>query len=568
MDKASLDRTVAELDAAKRRWARLPIPMKIDLLHRVREHVAHVADEWVSTAVRAKGIRPGSPLAGEEWLSGPYAVLTWIAAMTTSLQRLAAGADPLAGFRVWERPDGQAVVQVYPHGPRERLLLHGVTADVWMQPGADPDALADTVASFYRRPDPEGKVALVLGAGNIASIAPLDVLYKLYADGEVASVKLNPVNDYLGPVFERAFAPLVDEGYVRFVYGGGDVGAYLCQHAGVETIHITGSARTHDLIVYGPGDRGAARKARDERLLAKPITSELGGVGPTIVVPGPWTAADFEFQAEHLVTQKLHNSGHNCIASQVLVLPESWDGAERLLAALRRRLRSVEARPAYYPGTEQRRAAAREHYPNAEDLPAGEASCLLVTGVDASDPKEYAFTEEFFGPVWATAELAGTDAAGFLRNAVRFANKALYGTLGANIVIHPGTAAEISAVLDEAVADLRYGTVGVNAWTGVGYSTPRATWGAFPGHTPRDIQSGTGVVHNALLFDRPQKSVVRAPFRPFPRSVRHGELTLIPRPPWFVTNRTAASTGRRLTRYAADGGLRHIPGIFTSALRG
>jgi aldehyde dehydrogenase (NAD(P)+) len=567
MDTALLDRTVADLDAVKNRWARLPVPMKIDLLHRVRTNVAHVADEWVSAAVRAKGLRPGSPLAGEEWLSGPYAVLTWIAAMTKSLERLAA-ADPLAGFRVWERPGGQVVVRVFPHGLEERLLLHGVTVDVWMQPGVDPAALGDTVAAFYRRPNPDGKVALVLGAGNIASIAPLDVLYKLYAEGEVASVKLNPTNDYLGPIFERAFAPLVDEGYVRFVYGGGDVGAYLCQHAGVETIHITGSAHTHDLIVYGPGEQGAARKARDERVLGKPISSELGGVGPTIVVPGPWTASDFEFQAEHLVTQKLHNSGHNCIASQVLVLPESWDGTNRLLDGLRRRLRSVEARPAYYPGTEQRRAAARKHYPNAEEVPAGEASCLLITDVDASDPAEYAFTEEFFGPVWATTELAGTDAASFLRNAVRFANEALHGTLGANVVIHPRTAAEISAVLDEAVADLRYGTVGVNAWTGVGYSTPRATWGAFPGHTHRNIQSGIGVVHNALLFDRPQKSVVSAPFRPFPRSVRHGEFTILPRPPWFVTNRTAASTGRRLTRFAADDSLRHFPGIFASALRG
>ena len=81
-------------------------------------------------------------------------------------------------------------------------------------------------------------------------------------------------------------------------------------------------------------------------------------------------------------------------------------------------------------------------------------------------------------------------------------------------------------------------------------------------------QGGIGVVHNALLLDRPQKTIVRGPFRPFPRSVAQGEFTFMPRPPWFVTNRTAHVTGRRLTNYAADGKLKHLPGIFVSALRG
>ena len=56
------------------------------------------------------------------------------------------------------------------------------------------------------------------------------------------------------------------------------------------------------------------------------MTSELGGVGPTIVVPGPWTDADIEFQAEHILTMKLHNAGSNCVAAQVLVLPREWAG--------------------------------------------------------------------------------------------------------------------------------------------------------------------------------------------------------------------------------------------------
>ncbi|MEP6464372.1 MAG: hypothetical protein ABJC62_13375 [Frankiaceae bacterium] len=152
MDTATLDRAVAELAAAKGRWAHLSIPVRIAYLHRVRSGVAEVAEEWVAAAVAAKEIRPGSPLEGEEWISGPYAVLTWIAAVTETLQAVAAGADPLAGYPVRTRSDGQVVVPVYPHGLVERLLLHGFTAEVWLEPGAAVEA-----AGAYRRPAPAGR---------------------------------------------------------------------------------------------------------------------------------------------------------------------------------------------------------------------------------------------------------------------------------------------------------------------------------------------------------------------------------------------------------------------------
>ncbi|MGV7591820.1 aldehyde dehydrogenase family protein, partial [Mycobacterium kansasii] len=86
--------------------------------------------------------------------------------------------------------------------------------------------------------------------------------------------------------------------------GGADVGGALVNHPGITTVHMTGSARTHDAIVFGTGDEGAQRKAENRPLLDKAITSELGGVSPTIVVPGEWSAADLRFQAEHLATQR------------------------------------------------------------------------------------------------------------------------------------------------------------------------------------------------------------------------------------------------------------------------
>ena len=82
------------------------------------------------------------------------------------------------------------------------------------------------------------------------------------------------------------------------------------------------------------------------------------------------------------------------------------------------------------------------------------------------------------------------------------------------------------------------------------------------------MQSGIGVVHNALLLDGPERTVVRGPFRPSPRSLLHGEFALTPKPPWFVTARTAATTGRRMTAFAAEPGWGKVPGIVLSAMLG
>jgi aldehyde dehydrogenase (NAD(P)+) len=123
-------------------------------------------------------------------------------------------------------------------------------------------------------------------------------------------------------------------------------------------------------------------------------------------------------------------------------------------------------------------------------------------------------------------------------------------------------------VLEAAVADLRYGTIGINVWNAGAFLLGQAVWGGYPGATKDDIQSGQGFVHNSLMFDKAQKTVLRGSFYPFPRAWRHGEFHIAPKPPWFVTNKTAHTTLRRVTRLATDPHPKHLPGIFISALRG
>ena len=566
LETGDVDASLVQLRAGAREWSRLAIPAKRDLLLELHRGVAAVADEWVELACRHKGIGLRSPLAGEEWMSGPYVVLAYVRALAQTLAALAGGGDSLGGLAVRTRRNGQVAVRVLPAGIYDRLLLGGYRAEVWMRAGVSVAELRSTCGRRLREAG-SSRIALVLGAGNISSIAPLDVLYKLYADGDVVVVKLNPLSAYLLPVLERAFAPYVRRGCLRFAAGGAEIGGYLAHHPAVGTVHMTGSAVVHDAIVFGGGEDGLRRKAEGRPALDKPMTSELGGVSPTIVLPGRWAESDLRYQAEHVATQKLHNCGFNCVASQVLVLATDWPQADRFLAYLRDAMRRAPARPAYYPGADERQRRMLEEHPDAQLL-GGEVARTLVTGLDPNDADEPAFAREVFGPVMAVTRLPGRSAREFLDAAVVFANDRLAGTLAANLIADPRTLKRLGGALEDAIACLRYGTVAVNCWTGVAYLGPRATWGGFPGSDARDIQSGTGVVHNALLLDRPERTVVRGPFRPFPRSVTRGELALSPKPPWFVTNRTAQATAKRLTRFEADPGWRHLPGIFASALRG
>ena len=212
------------------------------------------------------------------------------------------------------------------------------------------------MAEAYRT-TPPGRVALVLGAGNASSIGPLDVIHKLVVERQVVVLKLHPVMAHLADVYAAALAPLVDEGVLRIVHGDAVQGGHLATHPGVDTLHITGSDRTYDAIVYGPGAEGEARRRRDDPILAKPFTAELGNLTPIIVVPGRWSGRDLDVHADNIATMLTNNAGFNCTSARVIVTAAGWPQREALLDRLRARLGALPTRLAYYPGAAERFAA-------------------------------------------------------------------------------------------------------------------------------------------------------------------------------------------------------------------
>ena len=563
-----LDQAVRGLVAGRDAWARTSIDARLAILAAIRTGLMSVAEDWALTAARAKQIPDGSPLVGEEWMSGPYALMSGCDALATTLREMD-GKRFLKHVPARDLPTGQIAARVFPQSIFDRLLLSGVTADVWMKPGVTRDSLADNTAQAYDGPaeQREGKVALVLGAGNIAAIAPLDCFHKIFVEHQVTLLKLNPVNDYLIDFFEVALKPLIDADALRIVRGGADVGAYLCDHAGIDEIHITGSQASHDAIVWGAGEDGRANKAKGTPRNTRRITSELGAVCPTIVVPGPWSAADIAFQAEHIATQKLHNSGFNCIACQMLVVSDAWDKTDPLLAKVDETIKAVPPRGLYYPGAPQRMADFAKRGQPTMVARKGAPDCVVIPFAKSNDPSIE--SQEVFAPALSVHRLDEGEPEAFLRAAIAYANDKLYGTLGANILIHPATIRAIGQKKFEAiVAELRYGCIAINAWTGLGFLLAQAPWGAFPGHTLDDVRSGIGFVHNSFMFDSAERTVVTAPFRPFPRTALSGGLTMLPKPPWFVTNKQQHVVGRLLTAFQYQPSFAKLPRIFAHALRG
>lgn len=560
-----LDQDLQTLQANKQKWGKLPIAQKIDLLQKIRINIGEYAQEWVDLSVKNKQINPQSSIVGEEWSTGPWATVAGVNAFIDTLKAIQKGNVKQLIKKIRKRSNGQLLLTVFPTSPYDVLLFSGIVGEVWLDKSINEHNLTENMATFYQQKEPKGKVSLILGAGNINSIPALDLLYNLLVKGEVVLVKMNPVNAYLEPIYNKIFAPFIDAGFLRMTSGGTRIGKYLTAHKDVETIHITGSERTHDAIVYGPGKEGVSRKKNNTPILDtnKPITSELGGVSPMIVVPGPWTKGDIEYHSKNIVTAKLHNGGHNCVASQVLILPKSWDKSAALLDAVKGLMDSVAYRPAFYPGTAERQKALIAAYPNAEQM-VGDIPRTMVTDIPADSKDEYAFNKEFFGAMYAQTYVEGATPEEYFRNAVLFANDQLHGTLGATILIHPKTIKEMGSAFEDILAELKYGAIGVNIWNGVIFLLTQCSWGAYPGHTYDDIQSGVGIVHNSLMLENIEKSVLYGPFQAFPRAMNLAP----PTPPWFVTNKTAATTMRRLTKFYVKPSVLKLPAIFASALSG
>jgi aldehyde dehydrogenase (NAD(P)+) len=560
-DRARLDEALAVLAGKAREFARLAPARKAELLRECLPRVVAAAPQWAAAGARAKGLPPST--SAEEWLAGPMPTVRMVRLLAESLEAIARSGRPPLGKAARTRPDGRVEIQVLPASGVESVFWAGFSGTVVLDKGIDKSEARRRQASFYARKDPEGGVALILGAGNVSSIPPMDAFTKMFIEGFVVLLKMNPVNEWVGPILERALAPMIERGYLRIVYGGGDVGKYLAEHGSVADIHITGSDLTHDLIVWGPpGPERDRRKAANDPRLKKPISSELGNVSPVAIVPHAYSDAELWFQAQNVVTMVTNNASFNCNAAKMLVVSAKWPQRQAFLDLVARGLARVTPRKAYYPGAFDRyeKLVGGRPADRVEKLGAAGDGALpwtILRDVDRRTEATLLRTEPFCGILSETA-LDVADPAEFLAAATRFMNDELWGTLNAMIVIHPSAEKlpHVKAALARAIDDLRYGTVGINHWPAVGYASVTMPWGGHPSATLADIQSGLGWVHNTFMLEGIEKCIVRGP------------LVAKPKPVWFYDHHSAPDLGPKLVAMESDPSWLRLPRIVVGALRG
>jgi hypothetical protein len=101
----------------------------------------------------------------------------------------------------------------------------------------------------------------------------------------------------------------------------------------------------------------------------------------------------------------------------------------------------------------------------------------------------------------------------------------------------------------------REGVVGVNAFIGMPFVFAAPPWGAYPGSTPYDIQSGSGFVHNTSMLEGVEKTEFRAP------------LTTFPKPGYFASHRTANKMLPKIVAMEESASWARVTGSFF-AMRG
>ncbi|GAX81191.1 hypothetical protein CEUSTIGMA_g8624.t1 [Chlamydomonas eustigma] len=560
-----LDAKIARLACSKKSWVTQTPQQRVTILSQMLKDSVQLAPFLASDSAQAKGTNGGG--VGEE-MPGIIGIIFALRGLIDTLKAKNCDPEPLS---LRKRPNGQYIAEVFPEG-LAGLLFGGFKGEVWIQPGKPASK-----AKLYKDkaagnvPKPEGAVSLVLGAGNQLAVVFLDVLHKLFSEDEVVLLKMNPVNEFVGDHLLKMYRPLVEGGWLEVAYGGREVGEYLTSHPGIESIHLTGSADTFNSILWGSPT--AERKGTPP--IKKVMTAELGNITPYLIVPPPpnvrWSPSEMSYQAVTVASGLLQNCGHNCIGLEALITAADWPQRKDFMDLLRKTFNGMSRCTPWYPGSLAKLEAFKKAFPQTEELGKPRMSngakeysssmsseswehsgcpTLLVAGLKAEEAK---LDSETWGPAMQEIVLpgGGADLKRFLDDAASFMNSKCWGSLSCALIVHPKS---IKAVGEDGFEDflskLQYGNIAVNLPTYVPFVIPTMPWGAFPGNTLSDIGSGVGFVHNTMMFDYPEKGILRGPW------------VYKPRPFWWVNHHNLENVSMEAIKIIAAGGAsRKLPGF-------
>ncbi|MFW9832339.1 MAG: aldehyde dehydrogenase family protein [Candidatus Thorarchaeota archaeon] len=502
---------IANISKNKTKWKELDYDSKLAYLKSIQSNLERYAREFVDSQIKSRGAIPGGPtinIEGGAWVTGPIFLGSVVHTLIDTYSLLAKnGSYPIAA-KERQRLDGQVIKTVFPRCARDKMLYPGFTAELWLENGAKG-------SQGYIYEKSKGGCCAVFGAGNYE--APIDVMTKMFVENKVVIFKQNPVNQLVGGVLTKIFKDLIEDGYLHIFSGNSDLGKTILSHPDITDAVLTGGKDTYNRIVWGEtGEEQERNKKRNYKVFNKRLDAELGGVTPMIIVPGKWTQKEIDHQASQISATKHGNGGHACISPQVVIVDDDWLQKKLFLNRLRHYLAEAPTEVCYYPGGMKNYEKFRMNYFQAQILGQKkkyfdrQLNPLFIPEVEDDS---LALKEEAFTLVLAQTSIKGTggEPLKFLNKAVQFCNEKVFGDLGCSVIIDPRTARQMGSGLDDCIAKLEYGVIGVNVWSGMIAIFPQLSWGAFPGNTAWNIESGVGQLNNSYMFDRIEKSVLWTP---------------------------------------------------------
>ncbi len=545
LTKLDIDRFISTLRTKSKEFNSINNVQLASMLDETISNIKEVSYFWATICSDNKGTTK-TPAEGEEWLGGPFASVLATQYYIKSLTN-----DDDLNDENFNNSENS--YKVFPNNFIESITFPFISAKVFFNKSMSFDEI-NKFRGFSKRYDIEPSITLVLGAGNFSSIPYLDVLYHLITRRSVILLKLNPVNEYLKPVFEKVFKNFIERGYIIVTNGNINESKYMATHPGINHIHLTGSDKTYEDIVYGKELTGNERSIKTvTKINSKTITSELGNVTPIIIHPGKWSTSDIKYQARKIVTGKLNNNGFNCIAAQVVVLPDGWGHTDTLIKYVKYYMNKVKDRKAYYPDSIERLTKLEK-----------DKSYERVNSLSCSTPhltrEIKAYNKYELDEVWSSTiyfrKIGYSSAEDYVKKATDYCNNELWGNLGVSVIIKDHNNKFNKHITNSYIENLRYGTIAINEWAAIGYIIPQLPWGGFPGNKDNDIQSGQSFVHNSMLFESPLKGIVETKFR----------ISRLIDPPWFITNKKSRRLFMNLTYFQINNTKINLIKLIFSAL--
>ncbi|OEH76627.1 hypothetical protein cyc_01978 [Cyclospora cayetanensis] len=244
MATADMNEAISRVAAKKTEWACLSPARKLEILDLLLDNLyAHCEELQEASIIKRDGETDTAPAydalepheltalqnssRSTHWLHSSMLIGNWLVIIREYFEAVVKTGAPPKPVAVREMPTEEGkpqrfLVKVGPQGLLHTTLVTYGSMELMVEGPVEQEMLHEK---------PPG-VSAILGAGNFDG--PIDLLTSLFIENRVCVYKVSPYNSLLLDPLNKVFAPLTENGYAAFIYGGPDEGKALLNHPEVD----------------------------------------------------------------------------------------------------------------------------------------------------------------------------------------------------------------------------------------------------------------------------------------------------------------------------------------------